>query len=203
MTEATTAPRPPLRQRLTPWFLVTAVVVLVLDLASKAAIFSWWSQTTHPSDLPPMIRPAFNTGVAWSMFAETPWLVTGLTLVLIPLICWWYLRAVAGSSRWEDLAFGAIIGGALGNAWDRLWSWFDPAIRGVRDFIHVDLNVIGIPYIWPTFNIADSAICVGAVVLVVASWRHPHGDPQAALEAGDPPPTDGPAQNQQPPSQER
>jgi signal peptidase II len=182
--QPTPAATPPGRRLPTRWFPLTLTVVLALDLATKSLVFSWWSRAEPGTELPAMIRPAFNPGVAWSMFAEMPWLVTGLTLVLIPIICWWYLRAVAGSSRWEDLAFGGIIGGALGNAWDRLWSWFDPAIHGVRDFIHVDLNVVGIPYVWPTFNIADSAICIGAVILVIASWRRPDPSRPALARAG-------------------
>ncbi|MEK7788603.1 MAG: signal peptidase II, partial [Planctomycetota bacterium] len=64
----------------------------------------------------------------------------------------------------SNLALGLVLAGAIGNLWDRIW------FRGVRDFI--DLH-IGDKYHWPTFNVADSLICVGVFILVITSFSAP------------------------------
>ena len=149
------------------WFALSATIVLVADLATKALFFG----PLGGADLPRWIRQAYNPGVAWSMFAEHPWLVVGLTVVLIPVLAvvWW--RQYRLSGRWENLAFGMILGGAVGNAWDRLQMHFG-RLEGVRDFIHVDLGVWPLNP-WPTFNIADSGICVGFAIILLLSFRKP------------------------------
>src|SRR3990167_4450888 len=64
----------------------------------------------------------------------------------------------------SNLALGLVLAGAMGNLWDRIW------FRCVRDFI--DLH-IGDKYHWPTFNVADSLICVGISILVFTSFSTP------------------------------
>ncbi|TVR44931.1 MAG: signal peptidase II [Planctomycetota bacterium] len=182
-----------------PWLFATVCsVVLALDLLSKWWIFrhpqeigpdhpAWlWSRQDHWQEVE-WVFPQINPGAAWSIGANTPWLIVALTVVLVPAIIAYYFWQIRGIQRpWEHLGFAAIIGGALGNAWDRFASAIagDHAYGGVRDFIHVDLNWIGIPYVWPTFNIADSGISVGLVVVIIASFfnipaaspRHLNGD---------------------------
>jgi signal peptidase II len=82
-----------------------------------------------------------------------PVLLTGLALVVSGALTWWLRKA---DSRLMVVALGLVIGGALGNAIDR-------ALYGaVMDF--VDIHVAG--WHWPAFNVADSAITVGAALLV-------------------------------------
>jgi signal peptidase II len=70
---------------------------------------------------------------------------------------------------WENLAFGLVLGGALGNAIDRV-AFRLGRLGGVRDFIHVDLGFWPLnPF--PTFNLADSGITVGFALLVLLSLR--------------------------------
>lgn len=165
-------------------FAVCAAVTLVLDLATKAWVFHDASGRTGGELLRALavrwadwslVEPRINRGVAWSMLDGLPGLVVGLTVVLVPVLILIYWRGYRRSPRLvEHLAFGAIIGGALGNAFDRLWGLLPgAAVDGVRDFIHVDLRLVGIPYTWPTFNLADSGITVGFVLLVVAGWLAP------------------------------
>jgi signal peptidase II len=98
-----------------------------------------------------------NSGGAFSIGGSAPWLFAGATLVVVALI-------VAASARLTRPAIavglGLVLGGALGNLTDRIVR--GGGLRGrVVDFI--DLHV------WPVFNLADSAIVVGAVVLLFAS----------------------------------
>jgi len=155
-------------------FGLPLAVTLVLDLATKAWIFRDGDLVAAQQRYlgHPWIQPHVNRGVAWSMLDEHPGLVAVLTAVLIPVLAWAWWRWFRGQRLLEDLAFGCILGGALGNAWDRLLAWLpDPAFGGVRDFIHCDLNHIGIDYVWPTFNVADMGISVGFLALVLASFR--------------------------------
>ncbi len=150
------------------WFIPAFAATLVADLASKQLVFATWAVGEQPL---PFIYLAKNKGVAWSLFAEHPWFVTLLSLVLVPALAvfWWRTYRLAGA--WENLAFGLILGGALGNVADRVAArlgW----LGGVRDFIHVDL---GFPPFdpWPTFNLADSGICVGFAIVFLLSFRRP------------------------------
>ncbi len=149
-----------------PWFLPAALITAVVDLWSKAAVFarypegtsfSWWGETTY------------NRGVAWGLFGQFPGAVMVLTLLLIPVLGWVWWRQFRLTGAAANLAFGCILGGAVGNGWDRMMTRVvGPAggYSGVRDFIRIDLNGVGIPYIWPNFNVADAGISVGFIILV-------------------------------------
>lgn len=154
-------------------FLPAAIVVLLADQLSK-----WYLFSLPPGSLPPLLRCARNTGVAWSIGAGSPTLVAIITWLLIPGLIWMWWRHFR-RSRAENLAFGLIVGGALGNAIDRTCAqlhWF--GLTGVRDFINVDLGVWPF-HPFPTFNIADSGITVGFVILLALSLFKPSTIPAA------------------------
>jgi signal peptidase II len=69
----------------------------------------------------------------------------------------WFYKTFDKSGLFPDIAFGMILSGAIGNLWDRIFH------HHVRDFIDVHL---GLGYHWPTFNIADSLICVGVGLIL-------------------------------------
>ncbi|ABA58734.1 signal peptidase II, Aspartic peptidase, MEROPS family A08 [Nitrosococcus oceani ATCC 19707] len=105
---------------------------------------------------------AYNTGAAFSFLADAGgwqrWFFVGLALtVSVGLVVWLY--RLGTHALWEGMAVALILGGALGNVIDRLWHGH------VIDFI--DLYYQG--WHWPAFNIADSAITVGAAVLIIQS----------------------------------
>ena len=145
------------------WFIPPLLLVLVMDQVSKLWIFSLKHET-----LPLWLEQHYNTGVAWGIGNQMPLVVTLVTLFLLPLLTWVWWRQFRPCGGWENLAFGCVLGGALGNAVDRVLTQCGP-LKGVRDFLVVDLNHIGINYIWPTFNVADAGISCGVVVLVVLS----------------------------------
>jgi signal peptidase II len=149
------------------WFWPAFCVVLISDQITKFWLFGLPPDTVLPS----WIHLRYNTGIAWSFFDRHPEAVGLVTLALIPVLTWVWWRWYRILGLGENLAFGLILGGALGNAVDRLILTPFGAARGVRDFISVDLHPLGIPYIWPTFNLADAGISVGFVILVLAGLR--------------------------------
>lgn len=103
---------------------------------------------------------AFNTGAAYGLFRGGGSIIAVAAIIATGLILY-ALRSVERS--FEAITLGAIMGGALGNLIDRIVrgdGWFDGA---VVDWIATPL--------WPNFNIADSAISVGAVLLILAAIR--------------------------------
>jgi signal peptidase II len=160
----------------TRWFVPALLVVLVLDQVSKEWIFSFPDERGFPA----WIARSYNTGVAWGLGNSMPLVVTLITALLIPVlvVVWW--RQFRPLGPWENLAFGAVLGGALGNGIDRVLTQFG-RLEGVRDFVMVDLRVVGIDYIWPTFNVADAGISCGVVLLVMLSlFKRPVDAPPKA-----------------------
>lgn len=116
----------------------------------------------------PVVRGFFylvhqgNTGAAWSMFTGQSVLLALLAAGTLVAIYFWR-RALGLRERSTQICFGLLCGGIVGNLTDRL-------IHGhVIDFI--DLHFGG--YIYPTFNVADSGICVGVILYLLLSLRAP------------------------------
>ena len=105
----------------------------------------------------------FNRGAAFSLFADAPgWqreLFAGVALAASALIV--VLLARHSADRLFCAGLALILGGALGNLWDRI------ALGHVVDFL--DFHALG--YHWPAFNLADSAITVGAALLILDGFR--------------------------------
>lgn len=142
------------------WFLVSLLVVLA-DQASK----SWaWSnlEPYHAKALMPMVNftLAFNTGAAFSFLSGAGgwhrWFFAVFSLVMSVVLSVWLWR-LPSRERLQCLAVSLILGGALGNLYDRARYGF------VVDFIDVYYE----NHHWPVFNLADSAICLGAFFLVL------------------------------------
>ena len=144
------------------WLWLSALVIL-LDQGTKYLAENQL-QLYQPVPVLPFFNftLAYNTGAAFSFLADAGgwqrWFFMGLAFtVSIGLVFW--LHRLRASALWEAIAVALILGGALGNVIDRLWR------SHVIDFI--DLYYQG--WHWPAFNIADSAITVGAVLLVLQS----------------------------------
>jgi signal peptidase II len=138
--------------------LAAITVAFVFDQATKLMALAALARGSAQPVLPFFdLRLSFNKGISFSMFAETfasrPLLLAGITLVIVALFAFLLIRSTA---RWEAIALGLIIGGALGNALDRI------RLGAVVDFL--DFHIWD--YHWPAFNLADVAIAVGVMVLL-------------------------------------
>jgi signal peptidase II len=144
---------------------IVAAVVL-LDRITKLYIRAHVS----PMELFPVIPRFFNIvhtenpGAAFGFMADLdfPWrraLLVAVSVVVMAIIGSLLFRLKSNSILQTGLAL--VLGGALGNAWDRL-------VRGmVTDFLQVFFG----SYEFPSFNVADSAITIGAALLLIDLWR--------------------------------
>jgi signal peptidase II len=138
-----------------------AVLVFVADQLTKAWVLAAL-EPARPVVLVPGLLDltlVFNTGVAFGIFSRLPpewqWVVTASSLAALVLLCGVARRIVPEGGRLGRLALGLVFGGAAGNLLDR-WRF-----GAVVDFVHVFWR----EYHWPNFNVADSAITVGVVLL--------------------------------------
>jgi signal peptidase II len=158
--------RAPVRQPLihvhSPFvWLVIAALVVILDLYTK----QWASETLvlyRPVEVLPWLNwtLAHNFGAAFSFLSDAGgwqrWFFTVLAIVVTLVLLVWLFRLHAGEWR-TGLALGLVIGGAVGNVLDRI------TLGYVIDFI--DVHYRG--WHWPAFNVADSAISCGIVLLLL------------------------------------
>lgn len=145
---------------LLPW-LGVALIVIVLDQITKTLILQYYQygDSTYVTSFFNIVR-AHNTGAAFSFLAGASgwqrWFFIGLGFVAAIFIVW-MLRGHGGQKMFA-WALSLILGGALGNVIDRLLHGY------VVDFIQVHW---GATYYFPSFNVADSAITVGAALLIL------------------------------------
>jgi len=156
------------------WLAVSAVIIALDQLTKHIALGALQPYAPHEV-IPGLLNwtLAFNTGAAFSFLHDAGgwqrWLFSALAItVSLVLIVW--LRRLPRSDWRTALPLSLVIGGALGNLVDRV------RFGHVTDFIEVYYR----QWSWPAFNIADSAICVGAVLLIVFGL----GGRKAASEGG-------------------
>jgi signal peptidase II len=138
--------------------IAIAVVVLGLDLATKVAVVRFLEPGEPIRIIGDVVTLNLirNPGAAFSMATGMTWL---LTLVAIGVVVGVIKIGRTLRSPWWALGLGLVLGGALGNLIDRLFRAPGPLQGHVVDFVSVGW--------WPVFNVADSAIVCGAVLLVV------------------------------------
>jgi signal peptidase II len=146
---------------------LAAVAALVLDQANKLwLIFGYDIAARQPVHLTPFfdVVLAKNPGISYSLLSSHSavgrWSLFGLAIVATALLAFWLWNARTGLTA---LGLGLIIGGALGNACDRF------AYGYVADFYHFHLS----HFSWYVFNLADVAICVGVVLLLLEPLARP------------------------------
>ena len=140
------------------WLWISLVVV-ALDQITKLAVVG--ALTLHEQiPLVPYfnLTLAHNPGAAFSFLSDAGgwqrWFFTAIALGVSVAIMMW-LKRLPSNDRWMAIALALILGGALGNVWDRM------TLGYVIDFLDFYVD----QWHWPAFNIADSAITIGAVML--------------------------------------
>jgi signal peptidase II len=137
--------------------------VIVLDQITKAIVLTHLAPGTHVDVIDGFftLTLVMNPGLAFGLLGGVPagwrWIVGVLSVAALAVLARVALRVLPAGSRLDRIAIGLIFGGAIGNLIDRL------RFGAVVDF--VDLHARG--YHWPAFNVADSAISVGVVVLTI------------------------------------
>jgi signal peptidase II len=141
--------------------------IIALDQLTKLLILHYLPLYSAIEVIPDLFNLVHvrNTGGAFSIFAgaNSVWrqsLFTGLTLFVVVIIVFAYGK-VRQEDRWSRTAYALITGGALGNLIDRL------RFGEVVDFLDCYVGA----YHWPAFNLADSAITAGALMLAVSLLR--------------------------------
>jgi signal peptidase II len=150
--------------RLAPGLVIAGLVVIV-DQATKL-----WVDTALDLYRPVALLPIFNLtlsyneGAAFGLLQDQGgwqrWLFTGLALAVSGYIGHWLTRLGSGM-RWHAAGLSAILGGAIGNLIDRL------VYGHVVDFVDIHYG----EWHYPAFNVADAAITIGVVLLIIGMWR--------------------------------
>lgn len=168
-------------------FLAVTAAGTGLDLWSKAWAFAAVSPGEPMVLIPDALsfRLAMNTGAAFSMFQGQFTFFYVVSALAMGLLTWFAWSAPEGTSWRFPAVLGLLGGGVVGNLYDRV------VFAGVRDFVDVYvghgptarwlIDRVGTNH-WPTFNLADAFICVGAgfLVIVFAREARPQADPEAA-----------------------
>ena len=157
-------------------FVTAYHAILIRWLSIAAAVFALDRLTKHwaveamqpyqPVPVAPFLNLTlvYNPGAAFSLLSDAGgwqrWFFAGFSALVALLLLVWLYR-LPRDQVWVPIAFSLILGGALGNLWDRL------AIGFVVDFIDVYYG----QWHWPAFNVADAAISTGAIMLLLGALR--------------------------------
>ncbi|MFZ4540678.1 MAG: signal peptidase II [Rickettsiales bacterium] len=148
-------------------FAPVALLVFMLDQVSK-----YWLVTIYKigAKSPVIISEnfslvmAWNRGVSFSMLTHDsgwmPLLLVAMAVIISGVLLW---LALNSAHRLERVGYAMVVGGALGNACDRV------RFGAVADFFYAHVGDLG----WPAFNVADMAICAGVALLLFSMVKHP------------------------------
>lgn len=147
-----------------PLWSAIAVCVVVVDQLSKLAAQAFLGYHEPVALLPVLnLTLSYNPGAAFSLLGEAGgwqrWLFMAFALAVSVFLVVW-LRRLPPGERWQTWGLALILGGAVGNVIDRV------AYGHVVDFIHVYWR----DWHYPIFNVADSAITVGVVVVLIHAF---------------------------------
>lgn len=148
-------------------WLWLAALVFVADISIKYLVMNTmgygWDNRIE-------ILPVFNFlyvhnyGAAFSFLSDQSgwqrWFFSAIAFAVCGMLIYWMSKLPA-KERWNNSAYALIVGGAIGNVYDRL----------VHGFVVDYLDFFWGSYHWPAFNLADAAICVGAAMIILDGFR--------------------------------
>ena len=152
--------------------IYVAVPMLILDWGTKWLVQKHITQVTEIIPIIPgffNLRHDRNSGAAFGVLAGHRFLLILITVVALVFILIYYLRF--RESRWMQVSLGFLLGGAVGNFIDRLY------LGEVIDFLQ--FGIVSQDLFWPTFNVADISVCIGAGMLIVYLFRNREQNQQA------------------------
>ena len=146
-------------------FWPVTILGAALDLWSKWAVFNWLSleKQEYYILIEGYVRfiPRENEGAAFSIFSGWRFFLVGISgLALVVMLVFFFSRKV--HHKMVMFAMGCMTAGIIGNFYDRAFN-----DGRVRDFIDVLIPIIDYP--WPTFNVADSLLCIGVGLLIITN----------------------------------
>ncbi len=148
---------------MTRFGMAIAAIALLLIQLTQQMLFA----TIAGAKTPLVVTPFFNLvlvwnpGISFGMLQEVPqgqWILSILAIIIVLMLTRWLYKT---EDRLTATALGLIIGGAIGNAIDRL--------RFSAVFDYLDFHAFG--YHWPAFNLSDSFIFIGVLLLLTSSFR--------------------------------
>ncbi|MDR1324386.1 MAG: signal peptidase II [Candidatus Margulisbacteria bacterium] len=140
------------------FFLIISFLLTALDFAAKRLALIYLKGGLEITLIPSMLKLIYgeNTGAAFGILPAARWFLI-LLAVIVLLVVLWYVQKERCRSRWQYNGLIFIFAGALGNLIDRIFYGY------VVDFINLPR--------WPTFNLADIFIDIGAALLIIYLLR--------------------------------
>ena len=138
------------------------LLFILIDFISKIII----SKNLIVGQTIPVVKNFFsityvqNTGAAWSILSNKTYIIVLISFIII-LVIGYYVLKNKPNTKMEKIAYSLILGGAVGNFIDRIIYGY------VIDFM--DFYIFG--YNYPIFNIADTFIVIGIIILIIITWR--------------------------------
>ncbi|WP_261816745.1 signal peptidase II [Vibrio gallicus] len=153
-------------------WLWLAALIFVADIGIKLVVMDnmgyGWANRIE-------VLPFFNLlyvhnyGAAFSFLGDQDgwqrWLFTGIAFVVCAMLMLW-MKRLPSSDKWNNISYALIIGGAIGNVFDRI----------VHGFVVDYLDFFVGNYHWPAFNLADSAIVIGAAMVILDGFLNKKAD---------------------------
>ncbi len=147
--------------------LIFTTIFFLIDISSKYIISKIVTLGNSIDIIKDFLRISYvkNTGAAFSILDGNTLLVTIIGIVIIIMIIW-YLYKNKVNKMIDKIGYSLILGGSIGNLFDRVCYGY------VRDFIDIQIG----EYNYPIFNLADSFIVIGVILLLISAWRDKHGN---------------------------
>ena len=142
------------------YYFVIIIIIFFLDRYSKFTIINNFSERTHYINKYLNLDLIWNIGIGFGFLSTDSSLFYNLVTITVGIVIIFLLYVFARSKRVDKFIYSIIIGGALGNFFDRL------AYKAVPDFIDLNYN----NFHWFTFNVADIFITIGISIFIIRSF---------------------------------